>query len=159
MGGQAQVVHIQVIGDALLAPTTGSAPPAPDADCPHGAALGLQSGAISDGALTASSQWDHNHGPRRARLNLKRSGNYKGSWVAKTNDVGQWLQVDLGKATKVSKIATQGRDDANQWVKSYWVSFSVDGGYYTEYAPGGSRKVTKKKGWDRQSEYFFRTTR
>ena len=122
-------------------PTTGKPPSPPDPDCVRGEALGLESKTIPDGALTASSRWDVNHGPERARLNLRKSGSKRGGWSARYNDKGQWLQVDLGKATKISRIATQGRDDASQWVKSYWVSSSIDGGYYTEYAPGGSRKV------------------
>ena len=75
------------------------------------APLGMENGAISDAQISASSQWDNNHGPRRARLNRKQEGNKKGAWVALNRDTYQWLQVDLGKYTTVTRIATQGRSD------------------------------------------------
>ena len=37
------------------------------------------------------------------------------------------LKVDLQKYYKVAGIATQGRGDVAQWVKHYWVMFSLDG--------------------------------
>ncbi|XP_073259033.1 uncharacterized protein [Porites lutea] len=92
------------------------------------APLGMENGAISDAQISASSQWDNNHGPRRARLNGKRSaGNGVGAWCAITNDIYQWLQVDLRKYTTVTRIATQGRSDWNQWVTKYRLQYSEDG--------------------------------
>ena len=88
----------------------------------------MENGAISDAQISASSQWDNYHGPRRARLNGKRSaGNGVGAWCAITNDIYQWLQVDLRKYTTVTRIATQGRSDLNQWVTKYRLQYSEDG--------------------------------
>ena len=88
----------------------------------------MENGAISDAQISASSQWDNIHGPRRARLNGKRSaGNGVGAWVALNTDTYQWLQVDLGKYTTVTRIATQGRSDLNQWVTKYRLQNSEDG--------------------------------
>ena len=89
----------------------------------------MENGAISDAQISASSQWDNYHGPRRARLNGKRSaGNGVGAWCAITNDIYQWLQVDLRKYTTVTRIATQGRSDwGNQWVTKYRLQYSEDG--------------------------------
>ena len=42
-------------------------------------------------------------------------------------------QVDFGVPVKVTRFASQGRQDAGWWVKSYTLSSSVDGGYYTPY--------------------------
>ena len=87
----------------------------------------MENGAISDAQISASSQWDDNHGPHRARLNRRRFGNKKGAWSALNNDIYQWLQVDLGKYTTVTRIATQGRSDLNQWVTKYRLQYSEDG--------------------------------
>ena len=70
---------------------------------------------ISDGQISASSQLDNNHGPQRARLNTKISGIKQGGWLPLTNDRDQWLQVDLGSYTRVTRVATQGRDGYDQW--------------------------------------------
>ena len=41
----------------------------------------------------------------------------------------QWLQVDMGNWTRVTGVATQGRQNANYWVKSYSISTS-DGKFF-----------------------------
>ena len=55
----------------------------------------MESGTITDGQITASSEWSSTHAPSLARLNRVKEGNKAGSWAAKTNDVNQWLQVEL----------------------------------------------------------------
>ena len=87
----------------------------------------MENGAISDAQISASSQWDDNHGPHRARLNRKQEGNKKGAWSSLNNDIYQWLQVDLTTYTTVTRIATQGRSDLNQWVTKYRLQYSEDG--------------------------------
>ena len=87
----------------------------------------MENGAISDAQISASSQWDDNHGPHRARLNRRRFGNNRGAWVALNRDTSQWLQVDLGKYTTVTRIATQGRSDLDRWVTKYRLQYSEDG--------------------------------
>ena len=87
----------------------------------------MENGAISDAQISASSQWDDNHGPHRARLNRKQEGNKKGAWSSLNNDIYQWLQVDLATYTTVTRIATQGRSDLNQWVTKYRLQYSEDG--------------------------------
>ena len=99
-------------------------------------ALGMQSKAIPDSKISASSIWDANHSARRSRLNTVRQGSQIGSWSARYNDAGQWLRVDFSKGIKFTGIATQGRQDANQWVKSYKLKFSVDGGHFEDYNGG-----------------------
>ena len=42
------------------------------------------------------------------------------------NNARQWLNIDLGTISRVKRISTQGRYDADQWVTSYAVSYSVD---------------------------------
>ena len=87
----------------------------------------MENGAISDAQISASSQWHDNNGPHRARLNRKQEGKKKGAWSSLNNDIYQWLQVDLGKYTTVTRIATQGRSDLNQWVTKYRLQYSEDG--------------------------------
>ena len=96
----------------------------------------MENGAISDGQITASSQLDANHAAIQGRLNFKATANKGGSWSAVSSDSSQWLQVDLGSQhIKVTRVATQGRDDTSQWVTEYKLQYSNDGvnfQYYTE---------------------------
>ena len=83
--------------------------------------------------MKATSMADARHGPWRARLNhLNRGGT--GAWSARYNNVFQWMQVDLGQVSKVVAVATQGRYDANQWVKKYEISYSLYGSKFTYYS-------------------------
>ena len=85
----------------------------------------MKSGKISHGAITATTSYNQYYGPERARLDTVKTGSFIGAWVPKTQDMGQWIQVDLGKYTKITRIATQGRQDAAQWVKSYSITYSA----------------------------------
>ncbi len=88
----------------------------------------MDSGAISDDQITASSQWDDATASRQARLHFKGVVGLKaGSWSARKNDLNQWLQVDLGGYTIVTRVATQGRNERDQWVSSYRLQYSDDG--------------------------------
>ena len=59
-----------------------------------------------------------------------------GAWCAKTNDVNQYLQVRFNSVKKISGVATQGREEYNQYVRSYQLEFSLDG-YTWHYYNGG----------------------
>ena len=63
-------------------------------------------------------------------------GSYQGGWISQYADVNQWLMVDLGKVTKVTRLATQGRSDAGWWSKSYSLEYSEDGGVFKPYKNG-----------------------
>ena len=93
----------------------------------------MEDGRIPNGALTATSSWDHKHGPQRARLNIGRSRAGIGAWSSKHNNRRQYLQIDIGCQAYVIAIATQGRQDYKQWVKSYKVSSSKFGFRFTYY--------------------------
>ncbi|KAL9953924.1 hypothetical protein ACROYT_G041399 [Oculina patagonica] len=87
-------------------------------------ALGIESGAILDSQMSASSEYNADHGAAMARLHRTIGA---GSWVAGTNDVNQWLQVDLlNDDTKVTGVATQGRSSDNHWVTKYKVEYRVN---------------------------------
>ena len=84
--------------------------------------------AITDRQITASSQYSDGHSRNRGRLNVVKTGNKQGAWSARTNDGNQWLQIELGEEnTKVTRVATQGRSDIDQWVKTYKLQYSDDG--------------------------------
>ena len=105
----------------------------------------MESKAISDGQITASSQLDENHSATQARLHLKIGGYKRGGWSALTIDLHQWLQVDLGSYTRVTRVATQGRNAFNEWVTKYILQYSDDGVTFDLYKEGAnsSAKVFK----------------
>ena len=106
-------------------------------------ALGVESGAISDRQMSASSQWDENYAASQGRLYFKAVQNKRGSWSAKYSDVSQWLQVDLGNPqTKVTALATQGRNDYPQWVTKYKVQYSGDGVSFQYFMDEHASKIT-----------------
>ncbi|XP_033105774.1 uncharacterized protein LOC117108037 [Anneissia japonica] len=92
--------------------------------------IGVESGLIHDFQLQASTEWDPNHGASRARLNSLQSGALRGSWSAKFNNPGQWIQVNLPHEFMVTGVVSQGRQDLDQWVTSYQVSYTLDGVHY-----------------------------
>ena len=99
----------------------------------------MQSRAIPDSSITASSVYSSKYPPLLARLHVKAGGgNPKGAWAAKVNRFGEWIQVDIGKMTEVTGVATQGRQDADEWVRSYILLFSHDGSTFTNYLAGKS---------------------
>ena len=95
--------------------------------------LGIESGYLPDDALSVSSYYDARYYPPFSRLNnIYQKGN-DGSWCAKSNDGNQWLQVNFGRETTVTKVATQGRNNGAEWVISYSLSYSTDGIHWASY--------------------------
>ena len=88
---------------------------------------------IPDSAMTASTQYNQYWGPERGRLRNQKEGSYDNCWLAQKNDEEQFIQVDLGEIAKITRVATQGRQDSAQWVKSYTLSYSLDCGLYEPY--------------------------
>ncbi|CAH3034581.1 unnamed protein product, partial [Pocillopora meandrina] len=87
----------------------------------------MQNGEIVDTQISSSSSIDEAHAASRGRLHLNATSGKAGAWSAGTNDNSQWLQVDLPNDTKVTGVATQGRQDADQWVTSYKLQYGSDG--------------------------------
>ena len=107
-------------------------------------ALGMKSGAIRNAQITASSIWNQYHAARLARLGTVKRGRYVGAWCARHNNHHQWLKVDFKKPMKITKIETQGRQDTNQWVTRYQLSYSQDGAHWTLYRHRSNDKVKIK---------------
>ena len=102
--------------------------------------LGMESGKIANGQITASTNYNARQGASNGRLNFKAGGGKTGAWSARTNDVHQWLQVDLRAKTEVTAIKIQGRQDYDQWVKTFTITYSNDG---TNFKPYQNGKVWK----------------
>jgi len=99
----------------------------------------LESGAITDGQISASSEYDASVAASHGKLNYQRSGR-EGAWAAARDEVNPWLQVDLQtQYTRVSRVATQGRNSStvNQWVTIYQLQFSDDGVAFKYYKERG----------------------
>ena len=103
----------------------------------------METGAISDAQISASSEWDANHAAKQGRLHFQAVPGKAGSWSAKANNVNQWLQIDLGNQhTKVTRVATQGRNAYSQWVTKYKLQYSDDGVNFQYYRENGAIKVS-----------------
>ena len=103
--------------------------------------LGMEDGRIHDAAISASTIANNNHAAKLGRLNLVASSGNAGAWCVKTNNNKQWLQIDLGTPTTVTRVATQGRQDSSQWITSYSLSYSLTGSYWVQYTVRGQKKV------------------
>ena len=101
-------------------------------------ALGMENEEITNDEISASSVYSSNTGASRARLNFIPSGEVSGGWVAAVDDDKPTLVITFSYPyTIVTGIATQGRQDADQWVKTYRLKYSKpngEKGFYT--APG-----------------------
>ncbi|XP_078667407.1 lactadherin-like [Branchiostoma floridae x Branchiostoma belcheri] len=104
--------------------------------------LGMESGAIPDDSITASSVLTYVQ-PYFGRLKGTAG---VGGWASAGQDRAQWLQVDLGVIKRVTGIVTQGAfhpvHDQYSWVTSYKLQYSGDGTFWTTYPNSdGSDKV------------------
>ncbi len=101
----------------------------------------MESGLISDDKLSASSEFNADQAANRGRLHIQYSGGKTGGWVAATDDVNQWLQVDLGSQyTKITRVATQGRSDYRHWVFNYTLQYSNNGVNFQNYREQGQNE-------------------
>ena len=102
----------------------------------------MQSNQIPDSALRASTSYNVNSmGPRNGRLHFQAKSGQYGAWAVSANNEFQYYEVSFGDWTKVTKVATQGRQDGNWWVKSYSLSYSYDGVFFEDYKEDNVVKV------------------
>ena len=105
----------------------------------------MESRFISDAQISASWWSTGHHAAVQARLHYKASGVKQGGWSAGISNRSQWLQVDLGAEISVKAIATQGRNNYNQWVTAYKLEYSNDGASFLYYKdPGCSADKVKQ---------------
>ena len=98
-------------------------------------------GTITDTQITASSELDNTHSAAQARLHSKAHGSKYQAWSAHENDHHQWLQIDFGSSTKITRLATQGRNGFNEWVTKYNLSYSDDGVHFHSYKMMGESRA------------------
>uniref|UniRef100_H3AJE8 Discoidin, CUB and LCCL domain containing 1 n=1 Tax=Latimeria chalumnae TaxID=7897 RepID=H3AJE8_LATCH len=107
--------------------------------------LGMESGAISDRQITATSswQWINENGESiqwsmgKARLRIQGP-----SWAAQHNSSQPWLQVDLTEQKQITGILTTGStlSNFNYFVKTYKISYSENGQSWILYKSVGSNE-------------------
>ena len=104
----------------------------------------MESGAISDSQMSASSEWSHKEKAHYGRLHVKETQHNAGGWVARTNDENQWLQIDLNnRYIKITRVATQGRNII-YWqgrVTKYHLTYSNDGINFYFYKEHGHNEA------------------
>ena len=102
----------------------------------------MENGKISNGDITASSELIIEHHAYQGRLNFKKDNGKKGAWTARKTDVNHWLQVDLGSQfTRVTGVATQGREDSDKWVTKYKLQYSNETNQFQYYKEKGQNMV------------------
>ncbi|XP_068175135.1 contactin-associated protein-like 4 [Antennarius striatus] len=75
-------------------------------------------------SFRSSSQLTSSHGPVYAKVNRREGA---GGWSPFISDRYQWLQVDLGRRTQITGVATQGRYGSSDWLTAYLLMFSDTG--------------------------------
>ncbi|XP_071486573.1 zonadhesin-like [Diadema antillarum] len=114
---------------ALLSCSCDGEPEGPPIACND--PLGMESGSIPDGALTASSSLPE-HGAQEGRLDSNAALTFDatgGAWVAQVSDRDQWIEVQLPRPTTIVGVQTQGRggDQNEEWVSSFDVRYRREG--------------------------------
>ncbi|XP_078378069.1 uncharacterized protein LOC144661244 [Oculina patagonica] len=96
--------------------------------------LGMQSGALKDSSLSASSFTDNSHKATNARPSSSVG------WCSKTSDKKPWLQISFPDVErKITKITTWGGGKGSGYVKVYRLSFTdvADNTMWSDYKEGG----------------------
>ena len=103
----------------------------------------MENRAISDVQITASTSFGAAWAAIWGRLHVKQTAEHQGAWRARTSDVNQWLQIDLGShKTKVTRVATQGRNGYYaHWVKKYYLQYSDNAVNFTNFKEQGQEVV------------------
>ncbi|KAK1116702.1 hypothetical protein K0M31_018165 [Melipona bicolor] len=103
----------------------------------------MESGDIPDSAITASSSYVTNVGPRNGRLRKETAG---GAWCPKNQierGIREWLQVDLSGPHVITGVQSQGRYDrgrGQEYVEEYTL----------EYRRPGFIEWQRYKRWDKK---------
>ena len=93
--------------------------------------------------MTASSQKSSLYAPFNARLNRRKVQERKGGWSPLRSNTNEYLQIDFNQNVKITRVATQGRRDWNEWVITYTLQYSADGqSSFQTYQENGIDKVS-----------------
>nr|XP_040040806.1 contactin-associated protein-like 4 isoform X2 [Gasterosteus aculeatus aculeatus] len=81
-------------------------------------------GSLPPPSFRSSSQLTSSHGPVFAKVNRREGA---GGWSPLVSDRYQWFEVDLGRRTCITAVATQGRYGSSDWLTAYLLMFSDTG--------------------------------
>ena len=100
----------------------------------------MSSNKIEDSQIKASSVRHPLFKPSHGRLKLNTGG---GAWCASPDlhDTKQYLLVTLKNPFIMTGVATQGMSDGKSWVKSYYLSYTVNQRNWFYYHDVSSKKV------------------
>ncbi|KXJ28705.1 Polycystic kidney disease protein 1-like 2 [Exaiptasia diaphana] len=102
-------------------------------------ALGMNTGYISDNAISSSASFSSQTLPNFARLHRVKE---LGGWQANSSIDKSYIEVDLGADMMITGISTQGPGlIANNYVTSYNVSYRRENSTWTTYQENGTTKV------------------
>ncbi|XP_072177821.1 lactadherin-like [Diadema setosum] len=96
--------------------------------------VSLSARRIVGSVFSASSQWNARYSASQAHASSRRSG----GWIAKTNDMNQWLQIKLPQKYTVTGVITQGQSHYCQWVEAFKVMYGNDGKNWKTITQTGS---------------------
>ncbi|XP_035224885.1 hemocytin-like, partial [Stegodyphus dumicola] len=88
--------------------------------------MGFENGELPETLITVSSTNGPGTGVSRIRLNTHADGERTGGWVPALYDYKPVVLIDFYGERNLTGITTQGREDANMWVISYTVQYSLD---------------------------------
>ncbi|XP_069618224.1 contactin-associated protein-like 4 [Ranitomeya imitator] len=91
---------------------------------------GQLASSLPPSSFTSSSELSSTHSAGFARLN-RRDG--AGGWSPHISNKYQWLQIDLGERTEITRIATQGKYGSSDWVTSYLLLYSDTGRNWKQF--------------------------
>ena len=80
----------------------------------------MEDGRILDTGINASSS-------RIPAKNCRLNYTLGSSWCAGTSDTNPYLQIDLQTLHIICAVSTQGKSQADKWVKTYTLQLSIDG--------------------------------
>lgn len=103
-----------------------------------------KNGLVPDSYFNASTtrQWYYRASQGRLHLgHVFRHG--AGSWCAKDNDKHPWLEVQLVKSARVTRVAIQGEPQIHHFVTHYKLDYSMDGKNWITYTENGFERVRK----------------
>lgn len=96
----------------------------------------MESGAILDSQISASTEYSDEYLASYGRLNYKD----RWAWSSRTNDPDQWLQVDVNSQhISVVRMATQGNLPylEHEYVTKYQLQYGNDGQVFYYYREQG----------------------
>lgn len=93
---------------------------------------GVETGVLN---VSSSSIFAPDHSVERCLINFEyREGS--GSWGPATNDLNQYIQFSSALPHYFHRISTKGQVNGDNWVKSFLISYTLDGNTWTSYENG-----------------------